>query len=422
MSQNNKAAPQIMWILTMILFFYQFVARSSFPTVLADQFMQHFHIDATGMGVLASCYYWVYTFMQVPSGVIIDRVSTRMISTICTAVCAGGVLVFIATSNYVIAGIGQMMIGFGSSFAFLLNLKILSSWFPANQIPMKCSYTIAVGCMGPVVGGPLVSLATVGNSDWMDVMLAFAGIGLILSALMWMVIKDKNETPEAQKKGEKAAISMKDTLKLIVTSKQVWILATFTMLIYAPLSALGDLWGVAFIKKAYDVETMTATLMNNMLYVGMVIGSPAFARLAVAWNSYKKPMILGMATATVSLGMIIFGVSRSIEIAFILFFLTGFACGAQLSYPLALVLFPKEIGGSVTGFINMLAMLSGVILMPLIGWIVNLSWDGTMENGMKVYGDWDFRVGLTSVLLFLLAGICISMMVKDRSPSEERAE
>ncbi|MDR1982612.1 MAG: MFS transporter [Holosporaceae bacterium] len=419
MSELNgkyRFLPFVMWYTVLLFFFYQFIARSSFPTVLTEQFMEYFRIDAAGMGVLASCYYWAYTLMQVPSGMIIDKVSVKTIATVATAISACGILLFVSTPNYYTAGFGQMLFGFGSSFAFILTLKIITIWFPASEVPVKTSYTMAIGGLGPFIGGPTVSYL-VTKISWISLIKIFAIFGLFLSLIMWLVIRDKERLPVNK---EEKKVSLMDSLGMILTSKQVWVLALFTTMLYAPLSALGDLWGVSFIRKAYNVDSTMAALANNMLYIGMVIGSPTFAYMAVFWNSYKKPMTLGISMAAICFGAVVFLPQLPIQAIFCLFFFTGFSCGAMLSYPLAMMIFPYSVGATVSGFINMASMVSGIILMPLIGYIINLSWDGTIENGIRVYSVNDYRLGLISVFVFLVIGIFLSLIVEDRSPRQQR--
>ncbi|MDR2781616.1 MAG: MFS transporter [Holosporaceae bacterium] len=421
MTQNGKKEKEnvivsVMFFATLVLFFYQFIARSAFPTVLTEQFMKYFQIDATGMGVLASCYYWVYTFMQIPAGLLSDRFGPRKISVLSAMMCSCGVLLFVSTTNCYVAGCGQMMLGFGSSFAFILVMKVITSYFSSEEVPVKTSITVAIGCSGPVIGGPAVS-ALVSHFDWVNLMKVFAIAGLFLAVALGMIVRDKESGGAGSKR-----ISPMDSIKIIMTSSQVWILSLYTMAQYAPLSALGDLWGVSFLKKAYGIDSATASFANNMLYVGMVVGAPTFAYLARIWDSYKKPMIVGIVGAAMSMATIIMGAELPLKAAFFLFFATGFCCAATLAYPLAVMIFPSSIGATVSGFVNMVCMFSGVVLMPLIGYIVNWSWDGTIENGLKVYSLNDFRLGLVSVLVFLLAGFVLSLMIKDRSPREQRSE
>jgi MFS family permease len=189
------------------------------------------------------------------------------------------------------------------------------------------------------------------------------------------------------------------------------------MALYAPLSSLGDLWGVSFIKVAYGLDSEMAALVNNMLYLGVVLGAPFMAYIATLMCSYKKPMLIGIFCSLITMSLIVY-CSAYINTAmlFVLFFLNGVGCSAILTYPLAFPLFPKSIGATVTGFINMMSMVSGIILMPLIGFLIKCVWNGQMQNGVAVYQLSDYVYGLTSVIAFSIFGSIIAFFVKDRSP------
>jgi MFS family permease len=244
-----------------------------------------------------------------------------------------------------------------------------------------------------------------------------------LAVLIWFIVKDKKTKDEGKKHISKSTesneeISLVESLKLVLCSRQAWVLGLVTMAVYAPLSALGDLWGVTFIKVAYGLTPEMSALANNMLYLGVVIGSPIFAYSATVCGSFKKPMIVGVIGAFLSLFVIVYLSDYVNTYAlFVLFFATGFFCGSMLAYPLGLALFPKSIGATITGFINMMSMVSGIILLPTIGFIVKHFWNGVTENGLPVYTISDFRWGLSSVLVFLGFGIILSCFIKDRSPN-----
>ncbi|MDR2766597.1 MAG: MFS transporter [Holosporaceae bacterium] len=406
---QSDSSPIVIWLILLSFFFYQFVARSSFPTVLTEKFMEYFQLTATGVGALTSCYYVVYTIMQIPAGIINDRYEMRWVATAVSAISALGVFIFVATSNSYTAGLGQMMIGFGSAFAFSLTLKSIVTWFPAKNVVIMTSFSISIGSLGPVIGGPALS-RIVKSFDWRSVLEVFALVGLVIAVLAWMKVRSR-KLPASEKSAE---ISLLESLKIITTSPQLWVLSLFTMMIYSPLSALGDLWGISFIKKAYGVDATTAAFMNNMLYVGFIVGTPSFAALATFWNSYKKPMLLAIISAT-ALFCLILSVEVPVNVAFVIFLFLGFSCGAVLAFPLALEIFPPAIGATVTGFVNMICMMGGVILMSLIGWILDLSWDGAIENDLKVYSLADYRCALSAVLVFLVVGIALALFIRDKS-------
>jgi MFS family permease len=47
------------------------------PAVLAPEFVRDFHMSGVGLGLLTSAYFYPYTVMQVPVGVLSDRWGVR---------------------------------------------------------------------------------------------------------------------------------------------------------------------------------------------------------------------------------------------------------------------------------------------------------------------------------------------------------
>lgn len=409
--ENNSLKSLVMWFCMVGFYFYAFIARSSFVTVLAKDFMNFYAIDAAGLSILGSCYYWIYTGMQIPVGLICDKFSLRKTATLMCVTTAVGVLLIVLTHEFFVAAIGEVIIGFGSAFAFILCLKIITAWFPSNKVAIMTAYTMSLGAFGPVVGGPAVSLITK-HVDWRTVIMIHAAIGLFIAIALWSIIRDK----ESKLEKEESTISVMDALGQIVRSKQIWVLSFFTMGLYAPLSALGDLWGVSFAEKVFNLDHVSAAVASNMLYVGVVVGSPLWASFAMYLNSYKKAMLMGIIGAATCLGISVIIPNLPGAAAFVILLITGLCTGAMLSYPPAIALFPKEMSATVSGFINMMSMVSGIILMPLFGAILNMSWDGTMENGIKVYSAGDFKAGVLAVAIFISIGAIISFFIKDRSP------
>ncbi|MBR1734275.1 MAG: hypothetical protein IJ730_02330, partial [Alphaproteobacteria bacterium] len=134
-------------------------------------------------------------------------------------------------------------------------------------------------------------------------------------------------------------------------------------------------------------------------------------------DSYKKTLILSSVGGAVTFAIILFlGHFIPLYGMFALFFITGFCASACLHFTLAAVLLPKEVGGVLSGFLNTGSMLSGVILMPLIGILLDMSWSGAIENGMKVYSLVDFQCGLSSVLVTLILAVVLVFFVQDKSP------
>lgn len=418
-STGKHHSPLVIWGVMVLFFIYQFIARSAFPTVLTEEYMRYFNLDAKGVGALVSCYYVVYTVMQIPIGIILDRFSAHILATIAAVICASGVLLFVSTSEVGIASIGQMLVGFGSAFSFLLVLKVCIDLFPPERRAIMLTYSTSVGCLGPVVFGPLVA-TLVKSFDWRSVMIVYALLGYILAAAIWCLVDEEGGCESSfsnEQKGKHGGLSVFRSLKIIISAPQAWVMALFALMQYAPLSALADLWGTSYIKKLYDADTAVCSLANNMIYLGMVVGGPLFSHFCVYIDSYKKTMAISSVGCVVVFAAILFlGHYIPIHGMFALFFFTGVFSSATFHFALGPILLPKEVRGTLSGFINVGSMLSGVILMPLIGFLIDHSWDGAIENGVRVYSVGDFQYGLMSVFIALALGVVLVFFMEDKSP------
>lgn len=408
-------SPTLMWIVTSAFFFYALIARASFVTVLAHDFMQFFQIDAVGLGTLTSCYYWVYTFMQIPSGIMIDRYSCKTIVAIMSASVAAGLILLGIVPNCYVAGFAEMLIGFGSSFSFLIVLKMITTWFPQQKVAVMTSYTMTLGACGPFVGGPLVSFLA-NHIDWHAVIVIYAILGILMGVAICVIVKTPRESGNEKKEAGSAAV-LSDLME-VLSSKNLWILGLLTLALYAPVSSLGDLWGVSFAQTVFHVSRTEAAFISNMLYIGYTVGCPLAPHLSNYIDSYKKVLNYATIGLTLCLGLLVLPYEWPLSFAYILFFLVGFFSGAQLTYALGFLEMPAHVGGTVSSFINMMSMISGIILMPLVGWAINSSWNGAMENGVKIYTAVDFKYGVSYVVLFVFIGAIISFFVKDHAPSE----
>jgi MFS family permease len=309
-----------------------------------------------------------------------------------------------------------MLVGLGAAPAFISIIKVVVTYFPEEKRPIFLSYSQSLGCLGPVIFGPLLA-TIVKNVEWRSVMFVFSLLGLALAFFIWKTIGSSSQGAKTAQEDQETSVSLVKSLKAAFKSPQIWVLALFSMMQYVPLCALADLWGTSFIKKLYSADTAVCSLANNMIYVGLVCGNPFFAYLAVAMNSYKKPMCIAIFSCFVIFGAIMFIPNIPLGIMFALFFLMGFTCGAMLAFPLATALFDKTMAATISGFINMVCMLSGVISMPLIGYLIDLSWDGVVQNGMRIYRIEDFRFGFMSVLTALFLGFLLSLIIKDKAPA-----
>ena len=85
------------WLCTAFFYLYQFVIRVS-PQAIVNDMMCSLGMDACVLGGVISLYYYGYSSMQIPAGLVLDRVGVRRPLFLCCLMCAAGALIF-ATSK-----------------------------------------------------------------------------------------------------------------------------------------------------------------------------------------------------------------------------------------------------------------------------------------------------------------------------------
>jgi hypothetical protein len=63
--------------------------------------------------------------------------------------------------------------------------------------------------------------------------------------------------------------------------------------------------------------------------------------------------------------------------------------------------------------VNVGVFLGPAILQPLTGWIMERSWDGRIENGIRIYSATDWHNGLLLISAAAVAGWLATLFVKE---------
>lgn len=399
-----------MWLLCVLFYMYQYVARSAFPNVLKDEYASYFNLDMYGVSKLIASYYLIYTLIQIPSGLLLDRFGARRCAGYATLVCALGVLLFVVTQYSAVATVGQMLIGAGSAFALISTFKLINEWFPPSQIAAMTSLTLAIGVGGPIVFGPLVGWLKE-HVSWLSMFYVFVVIGAILAAAILISVREARCIIVATDiaSGVRAVFG---SLKIILSNCQIWMLFFYTMMMYAPMSVVTDCWGASYLQSLYGIEITEAVFINNMAYIGFCAGIIFFTWLLYKMRSYKKPSVLASFLSVFSLSCVLFLCDVPVFVMSVYLILMGFSVGGILAFAMVSEMLDASLCATASAWINMGSMLSGVILQPVVGYVLST------RGAAQCYSVADYRVALCIVLGCVVCAMCLSWCIKDVIPGE----
>lgn len=398
-----------------IFYCYQFILRV-LPNVLNNEIMTNFAIDAGAFGMMVGFYYWAYSGMQIPLGITMDKFGPRNLLSIAGFICGIACFIFSMTTNIYVASFSRFMMGMGAACGFLGTIKLGTLWFPPNQIGKVIALTMIFGTSGAALGGPPLSILT----DFLGLQSSLRTLGLvgiIIGTVIFVFVRNtpSGEMPAVtQQKNEKVFSGLARVLK----SPQAWLISIFGMLMYAPLIIMGDAWCVPFIESIYTIDEKYAATIHTFLFIGAALGSPFFTSLSDKLASRIIPMTIG---ALLSLGvymLIVFGNNIPLPLMYVLFFLAGFCYTAKcLCFASITEIMPSSSSGVSVGFNNMIVMAFGAVFHPMIGSMLDFSWNGLVVDGRNIYSELDYRFAMSVIPICLALALFTIGFIRETHPA-----
>lgn len=413
MKNKTMRTAYLAWLMIALFYFYQYILRVA-PGVLVDEIRSAFRITAEQFSTLGAFYLLGYSLLQIPLGVVVDRIGVKRMALYSITLCIIGSLLFGITKHFWVAQLSRFIIGIGSASAFMCSLKYVSDHFTPGNRGFLMGATLALGTVGALLSGR--SLKLIGDSlYWTDILVISAAIGAIVFLLIWLFVKDSSQDPYANLNRKSMNEVLSDVWK-ICCDKRIVIYAILAIGLYTPLSALADLWGTAFIKQKYGLLKDDAAITTMLMYVGLTIGSLTLPWFAEKHNKINLAILLcGFGILITFSAILYLPPFDKIHLQIALLVL-GFFCGAEMMcFTGALFGAKKEDSGEIIGVVNTFNMLGGAIVQWLIGWSLDKQWDGLIDaEGIRQYSTDQFTVALTSLVIVIFACCIISFSLLGR--------
>jgi len=399
---SNPPSPRryTIWFVGVFFVLFQFFLQLSSGVVI-QSITEEMHLSALAAGILGSSFYYVYTSLQIPVGILFDLKSTRMLLACAALVCSLGCVLFAHSNSFSALIATRLIIGAGAAFAFIGLSHLLRQHFPLNQFAFMIGLSETLGFIITMLG--IISLGVlVQQWGWRAFINGATVVGVLIAWLCWRIVPPNRKSPARQ------TLSHKKQFLAILRSGPIWINGLFVGLSFTVITVFGAMWAVPFIQVKLSCDLSVASILDSMLFLGGAISCPLFGYLAGRFK--RRPIILVSCLSTAFLiWLILFLPTRSSWLLGLLMFLIGLCCGAyMLAYSIANEQAPDGTLSTCTGFINTLAMLSAPIMQPLVGFI--LDWVGKDNNAHTLYA---FQLALSIVPAGLILAAGFAMMLPE---------
>ncbi len=285
------------WGLAAFFYLIGFFHRVA-PAVITRELMQEFGIGAAALGHLSASYLYSYLVMQVPSGILADRLGPRRLLAGACLAAAAGAAVFALAPGFLLACLGRLMIGGSVAVAFVALLKLASHWMPPRHFALATGMALLVGLLGAASAGAPLRLL-VDAMGWRAVSLAIGGLTLVLALAIWLWVRDdpsergfRSQAPQLAAKRDGAGGGWGGWRGLLAC-RNLWLLTLAPAGMVGPMLAFAGLWGVPFLVVRHGLEQATAAGICSLQLIAWGVGGPLLGWLSDRVGRRKAPYLTG---------------------------------------------------------------------------------------------------------------------------------
>jgi len=412
----NSARAWLVWGAAVFAYVVAVLQRSSLGVSGVEA--QHlFGVSASTLSTLAVVQLVVYAGLQIPVGVLLDRVGPkRLIVAGAVLLAAGQLVVALSPPTIGVAVAGRVLVGAGDAMTFISVIRLLPSWFRGPILPQVSQWTGNVGQIGQVLSAVPLSIVLHG-AGWGPAFLSAASLSVVAAVVVLLVVK---ESPAGRIRSE-SVLSWADAGRQLGQSARrpgtrlgFW--SHFVTQSSGTVFSL--LWGVPLLVGGLGFSTGEASGMLSLLVVSGVVAGPILGVLVARYPMRRSNLVLGIVTvlAVVWTTLLAWPGTPPHWLAYVLVVVLGVGGpGSLIGFDFARTFNPLRSLGVANGVVNVGGFLASFVMMFLIGVVLDRLDAARVASGQPsdLFAFESFRIALL-VQYVVVGGGVVALLVERR--------
>jgi predicted MFS family arabinose efflux permease len=347
-------------------YFLSYLYRSV-NAVISTDLINEFGLSASALGLLTSAYFLGFASLQIPVGLLLDRVGPRRTNAVLLLFAGAGALVFSMAEGLAGLLLGRTLIGFGVAACLMSSIKAFTLWFPLERLPAMTGRIMFIGGLGAISATVPVE-AALQVTDWRGLFRLLAMLTFAAAVVVFFVAPEKHDG----RPHETFAGQLRGTASIFV-SPMFWRIALGTTLFQSFNMSVQGLWAGPWLVDVAGLGRQAVAFHLLALGVSTMIGFLFWGLLAARLlRSGIAPMTVLICASAMYLGvqlLLVLGVSG---LALPIWIGWGFfGTSGSLAFAILSQQFPAHLSGRATTALNLLVFLTACASQWAFGAVVN---------------------------------------------------
>jgi len=272
------------WATVAIAYAIAFLQRVS-PQTVSLSFMRDFGTDASGVAMLASSYFWGYTIMQIPAGLLVDRYGVKRVVLSSMAVSALGSAAFALAPSLLDVFVARLLVACGDALVFTALLKLVAQSFADERFGIMSGISQVSGYVGGVLATTPLAVA-ISGFGWRACFVFIACVGLANLAFASVTLRP---APATESKRTFKGVLLASWQALGVRAN--WGVAMSFASHFAVMTTLSGVWGIPMVTHYFTISPSAAGGPLLAFMVGNALGSIFLGHTADRTNTLDGALV-----------------------------------------------------------------------------------------------------------------------------------
>jgi MFS family permease len=381
----------LVWGVALLTYLVAVLQRTSLGVAGIDA-AERFGASASMLAAFAVLQLLVYAGLQVPIGILLDRIGSKRLIVAGAFVMAAGQVLLALTTSLPLAVVARVLVGAGDAMTFVCVLRLVVSWFPAGRVPLFTQLTGITGQVGQILSAiPLVRLLH--GPGWTPTYLSAAALGVFVGVLSLALLRDAppgaigtDRSPSLHAVRRQLAAAFRHP----GTRLGLWthFVTQFSGTVFALM------WGFPFLVAGEGLTPGQAGgLLTLFVLVAMATG-PLFGRLVARHPLRRSWLVLGIVGVTATAWTAVLAWPGRAPLALLVLLVLALSLGgpgSMIGFDFARTFNPAGRLGSATGIVNVGGFVASLLTILAIGVVLDAV-GGSGAGGTASYSLDSFKL------------------------------